>query len=242
MTSATQLHSTPSAGPPPVATAFRSGRTGGPCAATGHPGLDELLGGGFPRGHLSELVGPRGPVLTDVMTTVLTAATARAELVALVDAGDQFAPAAAAASGLDLSRLLWVRGQASARSRNPLPAMLQALAALELIVDAGGFGVAMLDFSALSARQLTQLPATTWTRLCRRLATGNTCALLLGPEPRARSAEGQVLVLGPLSGGPGDGPDEGAGWEARVVQAHRLSDAFVVCPGHRADAHGGFRS
>lgn len=181
-------------------------------------------------------------MLATVMTSVLRAATARGEVVALIDPGDRFVPASGAAFGLDLSRLLWVRGHGAARSRDASSAIVQALAALELVIDAGDFGVAVLDLSHLSVRQLRQLPAATWTHLFRRLAAGNTSGLVLGPEPTARSSEGRVVMLRPSSesvaravqGGPdtahaGDPQPPDAAWEARVVHAHRPSDAFVVC-------------
>jgi len=187
-------------------------------------------------------------MLATVMTTMLTAATARGEVVALIDPGDRFVPSSGAAFGLDLSRLLWVRGHGAARPRDASPAIVQALAALELVIDAGTFGVAVLDLSYLSVRQLRRLPAATWTYLVRRLAAGNTSGLVLGPEPTARSSEGRVLVLRPSSesvaqavqGGPdtahaGHPPPPDAAWEARVVQAHRPSDAFVVCRADRGN-------
>ncbi|MDA1093037.1 MAG: hypothetical protein O3A25_07190 [Acidobacteria bacterium] len=250
MSSIDTFLSASTAGPPPRTGVPRSGRTGGPCAGTGDPGLDELLEGGFPRGHLSEIVGPRGLGCASVMTTALTAATARGELVALIDPSDQFVPRTAAGLGLDLSRLLWVRGRAMARSHDATEVIHQALDAWEMVIDSGNFGMAVLDCGALSARQLRQVPATVWMRASRRLEAGTTCGLLLGPEPRARSAEGQVLVLNGVTGtesGASGRPDEPSrtspgradGWEARVVHNYRLSDAFVVCRGRRADASRG---
>ena len=76
---------------------------------TGCAALDAALGGGLRRGHLSEIVG-------DVSSgrTTLIGGTARGgneawRRRAIVDAGDTFDPPSAAAVGLDLSRLLWVR-------------------------------------------------------------------------------------------------------------------------------------
>src|SRR5438034_11374241 len=79
-------------------------------AATDLPPLDARLGGGFPRGQLSELVGPRSSGRTSLLLRTLAAATARGELVALVDALDRFDVASADAAGIDLERLLWIRG------------------------------------------------------------------------------------------------------------------------------------
>src|SRR5216684_2668277 len=79
-------------------------------AATEAAALDARLGGGFPRGQLSEIVGPRSSGRTSLLLQMLAAATARGELVALVDALDMLDVESAAAAGVDLDRLLWVRG------------------------------------------------------------------------------------------------------------------------------------
>src|SRR5436853_656565 len=57
-------------------------------APTGVTALDAQLGGGFPRGHVSELVGPRSSGRASLLLHAMAAATARGELVALVDALD----------------------------------------------------------------------------------------------------------------------------------------------------------
>src|SRR2546423_14107637 len=69
-------------------------------AATGLDALDTRLGGGFPRGQLSEIVGPRSAGRTSVVLHTLASATSRGELVALVDALDMFDVEAAGAAGL----------------------------------------------------------------------------------------------------------------------------------------------
>src|SRR5437660_11839396 len=79
-------------------------------AATGLLALDASLGGGFPRGQLSELVGPRSSGRTSLLLRTLAAATARGELVALVDALDRLDVASADAARIDRERLLRVRG------------------------------------------------------------------------------------------------------------------------------------
>src|SRR5437762_9140713 len=79
-------------------------------ASTGHAGLDARLSGGVPRGQVSELVGPRSSGRTGLMLQMLAAATRRGELVALVDALDMFDVDSASAAGVDLERLLWIRG------------------------------------------------------------------------------------------------------------------------------------
>ena len=85
---------------------------------TGVPALDAALGGGVPRGQISELVGVVSSGRTAVLHRLLAQATGQGELAAVVDVGDAFDPAAAAAQGVRLDQLLWVRGEAeSAVSR-----------------------------------------------------------------------------------------------------------------------------
>src|SRR6476660_2223177 len=79
-------------------------------ASTGHAGLDARLSGGIPRGQVSELVGPRSSGRTGLMLQMLAAATRRGELVALVDALDMFDVESAVGAGIELERLLWIRG------------------------------------------------------------------------------------------------------------------------------------
>src|ERR1700730_18602698 len=54
-------------------------------AATDLSSFDARLGGGFPRGHLSELVGQRSSGRTSVLLQALAAAPARGALGALLD-------------------------------------------------------------------------------------------------------------------------------------------------------------
>ena len=60
-------------------------------APSGITALDARLGGGFPRGQLSEIVGARTSGRTSVLLQLLAAATLRGEVVALVDALDRLA-------------------------------------------------------------------------------------------------------------------------------------------------------
>ena len=75
---------------------------------TGLGGLDAVTGG-IPRGGLTEICGPASCGRTSLLLALLAEVTARQEVCALVDGSDTFDPAAAAAAGVDLRRVLWVR-------------------------------------------------------------------------------------------------------------------------------------
>src|SRR5208282_207411 len=76
--------------------------------SSGIPQLD-LLTGGLARGCLTEICGTASSGRTSVLLFALARATERGEVCALVDASDAFDPASAAAAGMEMSRLLWVR-------------------------------------------------------------------------------------------------------------------------------------
>src|SRR6266853_2462941 len=76
--------------------------------SSGIPQLDSLTGG-IARGCLTEICGAASSGRTSVLLLALARATQRGEVCALVDASDAFDPASAAAAGMEMSRLLWVR-------------------------------------------------------------------------------------------------------------------------------------
>jgi hypothetical protein len=192
-------------------------------AATGVTALDARLGGGFPRGELSEIVGPRSSGRTSVALRMLAAATARGELTALVDALDMADPASVDAAGVDLARLLWVRGHATVtpgfcRDTNQR-ALEQAIKALTLVLQAGNFGIVVFDAADARPAWLRQLPFTTWMRLQRIIEGTQTVCLVLADAPLARSAGGLTLQLGVGSARFGGRLFDGVDVEARVIRA-----------------------
>jgi len=168
-------------------------------APSGVVSLDARLGGGFPRGQLSELVGPRSSGRTSLMLQMIAEATARGELVGMVDALDMLDVESAAAAGVDLQRLLWVRGHVVANpgfcSDLNQRALEQAIRAFTLILQAGNFGLVVLDVAEAPVPALRRLPFTTWLRLQRMVEGSQTACLLIGSQPMARSSAGLTLQL-----------------------------------------------
>ena len=155
-------------------------------AATGVQAMDEALGGGLCRGQLSEIVGARSSGRTSVMCRALAQATTRGELAALIDPCDRFDPASAADVGVDLSRLLWVRDTGDAG---------RAVKAINLVLQAGGFGLVVLDLADLPGPAVRGLPFTTWFRLARVIEGSATVAVLVAADHVARSAGGATIWM-----------------------------------------------
>jgi hypothetical protein len=158
-------------------------------APTRVPSIDALLGGGLPRGQVSEIVGARSTGRTTLLCRVLAAGVERGEAVAIVDPCDRFDPVSASALGLDLRRLLWVRGTGDNACG------LTALKAMNLVLQAGNFGLVALDLSDVPAPALRAFPFTTWLRMARAIEGSQTTALLVGSAHLARSAGGVTIAL-----------------------------------------------
>jgi recombination protein RecA len=155
-------------------------------ASMGVPTLDTTLGGGLRRGQVSEVIGERSSGRTGVMYQAMRAAAARDELVALIDTNDRFDPQSASAADVDLTRVLWVR------DTGDLP---RAIKAMNLVLQAGGFGLVVLDLVDVPAHATRALPFTTWFRLARVIEGSQTVALVIASEHLARSAGGSTIVL-----------------------------------------------
>lgn len=164
--------------------------------------LDALLHGGLPCGQLSELAGPATSGRTTLLLHIIAAITQRGELAALIDTCDCLDVASAAAAGVDMARLLWIRGEAASAAaglRSPTSSLDRiidrALKALNLVLQAGGFGVVAIDLADVPPVALKRLPFTTWLRVQRTIEASETACVLVVPEPLARSAGGLTLAL-----------------------------------------------
>jgi hypothetical protein len=150
--------------------------------------LDTLLGGGLPRGRLCEITGPASCGKTALLHSLLATATAHGEVVALVDLPDAFSPPAAAAAGIDLARMLWVR-----------PASLRdALRCAELLVETNGFGMVALDLGAGTLPD-TRVGSGAWLRLARAAARSTAAAVVLAGSRVTGSTAALGLALRPLA-------------------------------------------
>jgi recombination protein RecA len=80
-----------------------------PVMPTGIESVDELLGGGLPGGAITEVVGSQCSGRTSLALSFLARVTQAKKVCAWIDVSDEFDPESAAADGVDLSHLLWVR-------------------------------------------------------------------------------------------------------------------------------------
>jgi hypothetical protein len=200
-------------------------------APTGLPGLDASLRGGLPRGHLSEIAGPASSGRTTLLLALLAAATRRGEIAAVIDTFDRLDVPSVIAADTDLERLLWVRGDTVTGAALVERAIDRALKAVNLVLQAGGFGVVALDLADVPLVALTRLPFTTWMRIQRIVEGSETACVLVVPQPTARSAGGITLTLGSRVAWAGDSDRsrrlDGLDVEARIISPRRKVEGTV---------------
>lgn len=171
----------------------------------------------FPRGQLSEIVGPRSAGGSSLLTALLARATAAGDLVALVDGADAFDPAGAAAAGAELRSLCWVRGGGRLDA---------ACRAAELLARCEGFAWVALDLAADltgPARMPPTFAPATWIRLQRAVRDTPTRLIVHASRHLAGSAAALVLGVerGPTRwmGSPRPRRLDGLGSRVRVLRA-----------------------
>jgi hypothetical protein len=156
----------------------------------------DALTGGLPRGCLTEICGPASSGRTTLLLSALSAATRRGEFCAIVDAGDALDPHSAAAAGIELGRLLWVRcGDAGQGHANK--SLEQLLRATDLLLESGGFGLIALDLGDLPPQSARHIPLTTWFRFRRAVEHTPTVLLAIERQSIAGSCSSLLIKLAP---------------------------------------------
>jgi hypothetical protein len=163
--------------------------------------IDELTGG-LPRGCLTEICGAASSGRTSLLLSVLAEATRRQEVCALVDTTDAFDPASAAAAGVDFEKLLWVRcgtktnsphrhrGTEKNRAEGPVE---QALRVTYLLLQAGGFGLVVMDFSDVPHKMARRIPLASWFRFQRVVEGTSTVLFVMAETPLAATCASLLL-------------------------------------------------
>jgi RecA/RadA recombinase len=176
-----------------------------PCLSTGLAEIDRALGGGFPRGRVSEVVGPACCGRTSLALALLARVTAQGELAVVVDPPDVFDAASAAAAGVDLARVLWVRP----------PGLGEALRSVEHVLQAGGFPLVLLDLAA-EGTATPRIPTSAWPRLRKATAAAAAALVLLAHRRLAGTFADLALELDAAAPRFESGPDWLAGLDGRM--------------------------
>lgn len=163
-------------------------------AACGVAAVDELLSGGFPVGAISEVTGPESSGRTSLALSFLAQRTSEGQVCAWVDVDDALDPESAAANDVSLGQVLWVRcADRTAATKTPWTRLDQALRAVDLILQASGFGAIVLDLGSVAAEHASRIPLATWFRFRQGAQRSRASLVVLGLRAYAQSSAALVL-------------------------------------------------
>jgi recA bacterial DNA recombination protein len=138
------------------------------------------------RGALTEIAGPTSSGRTAFLNSLLAEATANNEFCALIDAEDVFDPAIAAAGGVLLSQVLWVRCGGNVE---------HALKAADMLAQSGGFGLVAIDLGDTPERTARRIPLAVWFRLRHGVRNTQTALVCLARQVNAHSCSTLEIEL-----------------------------------------------
>jgi len=145
-------------------------------------------------------VGPECSGRTSAALSFLARLMHSAKVCAWIDVSDTLHPESAAAAGVDLSCLLWVRcGAPSTKpkppSTKPWSRLEQALRVTDLLLQTGGFGAIVLDMASIPPEFASRVPLATWFRYRAAAERTQTSVLLLSQYACAKSSAELALRL-----------------------------------------------
>lgn len=189
-----------------------------------------MLDGGFPIGAITEMTGPETSGRTAVALSFLRHLTNAGRACAWVDVSDSLSPESAAAVGVDLARLLWVRCGVSKATVKPageykfsLPEKYQIAASSRKGLYGGGCG-------AHRHNEVKGLPSAV-SGLLRTEAIAPRCA-----EPQRRVRAERETLAAPRKATvpcPDVRIDSGKPW-TRIEQALHATDLLLQAGGFSA--------
>jgi recombination protein RecA len=153
--------------------------------ATGLQEIDELVRG-FPRGAITEIFGPESSGRTSLMLSALAHATNHEEVCALVDTSDVLDPKSAAGAEVDLERLLWIRCAGN---------LEHSFKAVDLLLQAGGFGLVVLDLGDIQTKEARRIISSWWYRFRRVVENTPTALVVIAQDSCVRSCASLKLSL-----------------------------------------------
>lgn len=112
-----------------------------------------------------------------MLLSALAKAAGEEETCVYIDASDTLDAGSSGGVGIGLHRLLWVRCGGDAP---------RALKAADLVLQAGSFGLVVLDLGDVPVQMTRRIPLNYWYRFRRAVEGTRTIFLVLGQEPNAR--------------------------------------------------------
>jgi len=150
---------------------------------TGLSFLDAGIGGGLPRGAITELISPQTSAGSASLIHALIHSAHRDNyFLALIDGRDSFDPTGV--ENARLRHLLWVRCSEAS----------EAIKAADLVLRDGNFPLVMVDLVLNAPEELRKIPQTNWYRLQRLVEVVPTACLVLTRHEMVSSAQLKLLL------------------------------------------------
>jgi hypothetical protein len=151
--------------------------------STGVPALDNLLGGGLPKGELTELVAAgAGSGSVQMLHALLRQVAEAGNFLALVDGADSFD--VDAAESFALKRLLWVRCHRAD----------EAMKAADLLLRDRNLPLVVLDLKFNRDAELRRISSSAWFRFSRLAEHNGTTLLVITPRQLVGAAGCRVRI------------------------------------------------
>ncbi len=150
--------------------------------ATGLSFLDQAIGGGLPKGAITELTTPQiSAGSASLIQSLLQVANRDHFFLALIDGRDSFDPQPL--GNVLLRNLFWVRCTTA----------LKTIKAADLLLRDGNFPLVIVDL-VLNPPEDLKIPQTTWYRLQRLVEPTSTACLVLTRRSMVSSAQLKIVL------------------------------------------------
>jgi RecA/RadA recombinase len=150
---------------------------------TGLPFLDEAIGGGLPRGAITEVISPRKSAgSASFIHALIDVAYRDNYFMALIDGRDSFDPCAL--NNASLRHLLWVRCLKGS----------EGIKAADLLLRDANFPLVIIDLMLNAPEELRKIPQTNWYRLQRLVESAPTACLVLTRYEMVDSAQLKLVL------------------------------------------------
>lgn len=150
---------------------------------TGLPFLDQAIGGGLPRGAITEMISPRKSAGSASFIHALIDVVYRDNyFMALIDGRDSFDPCGL--NNASLRHLLWVRCLKGS----------EGIKAADLLLRDANFPLVIIDLMLNSMEELRKIPQTNWYRLQRLVELAPTVCLVLTRYEMVGSAQLKLVL------------------------------------------------
>jgi hypothetical protein len=145
--------------------------------------LDPMIGGGLPKGAITELISPRMSAGTaSLIAALLRAAHRDGYFLALIDGRDSFDPEPL--GNACLRHLFWLRCRTTG----------EAIKGADLLLRDGNFPLVIIDLVLNSGTEVRKIKQPTWYRLQRLVEPTSTAFLVLTRFSTVSSAHLKIIL------------------------------------------------